>query len=118
MSLTIDSTARQRSIRLPNDIEKANGHSHHDHLHPPEPESGVSQSLRSPGTESQRRRRDMLAETLHIEEGKEELIRFWDQFMRKDKKKIGVVESLRAFLFSSCEFTVALYAPTSLSGYQ
>ncbi len=49
----------------------------------------------------------MIAETLHIEEGKEELIRFWDQFMRKDKKKIGVVESLRAFFFSSCEFTVA-----------
>lgn len=105
MSLPIDNTSRQRSIRLADDIEKANGHSH-DHLQLPEQVSGISQSIRSPGTESQRRRRDILAETLRIEEGKEEFIRFWDQFMRKGKKKIGVVESLCAFFFSSCKLTV------------
>lgn len=61
----------------------------------------------SPGTESQRRRRfhelgHELGETLRLQENKEELVKFWDQFTRKGKKKIGVVESLKAILWSSC----------------
>ncbi|KAF9482020.1 hypothetical protein BDN70DRAFT_802382 [Pholiota conissans] len=36
-----------------------------------------------------------------LEEGKEELIKFWDQFMRKGKPKVGVAQSLRAFALSS-----------------
>jgi hypothetical protein len=55
----------------------------------------------SPGTESSRRRR-LHELTLHFEENKEELIKFWDQFTRKGKKKIGVAESFRALFFSSC----------------
>lgn len=56
----------------------------------------------SPGTESSRRRRlHELTQHLRFEENKEELIKFWDQFTRKGKKKVGVVESLRALFFSS-----------------
>ncbi|KAF8204855.1 hypothetical protein BJ912DRAFT_1073151 [Pholiota molesta] len=85
-----NTTARQRTVRLPDDIEKVSSH------------GGVHElpmSMKSPGTESQKRRRDMIVEQL--EEGREELIRFWDQFMRKGKPKVGVVASLHAFFFSS-----------------
>lgn len=94
MSSTDDNTtARHRTVRLPDDIEKVHSHGglHIDEL---------PISMKSPGTESQKRRRDMIVEQL--EEGREELIRFWDQFMRKGKPKVGVVASLRAFFFSSC----------------
>jgi Ca2+:H+ antiporter len=62
----------------------------------------------SPGTESSRRRRlqDSLTQHLRFEENKEELIKFWDQFTRKGKKKVGVVESFRALLFSSCRLSL------------
>jgi len=57
----------------------------------------------SPGTESARRRRlHDLSQQFRLEENKEELIKFWDQFTRKGKKKIGVIESLRVLLLSSC----------------
>ena len=58
----------------------------------------------SPETEASRLRNlpHELTQLLHLEENKEELIRFRDQFMRKGKKKVGVVESLRALFFSSC----------------
>jgi len=59
----------------------------------------------SPGAESSRRRR-LHELTLHFEENKEELVKFWDQFTRKGKKKIGVVESFRALLFSSCRLSL------------
>ncbi|KAF8974689.1 hypothetical protein BDZ97DRAFT_1911848 [Flammula alnicola] len=96
MSTSTDNTnTRQRVVRLvDNDIEKGNGKLESTEI-------AVTPPVKSPGTESQRRRRDIIAEALYIDEGKEELIKFWDQFMRKGKRKIGVVESLRAFLFSS-----------------
>lgn len=62
-----------------------------------------SPKVLSPGTESSRRRRlQDLTQHLRYEESKEELIKFWDQFTRKGKKQIGVAESIRALLFSSC----------------
>lgn len=59
----------------------------------------------SPGTESQRRRRlRQIGQRISIqaEENKEELVRYWDRFTRKGKNKIGVMDSLRALLLSSC----------------
>lgn len=96
MTLPIDANTRQRNVRLASDIEKGNGG---DSSH----ENQQALNMQSPGTESQKRKRDRLADHLRIEEGKVELIRFWDQFMRKGKKKIGVAESFRAFFFSSCK---------------
>ena len=61
----------------------------------------------SPGTESSRRRSfHELTQRLHFEENKEELIKFRDQFTRKGKKKVGVIESLRALFFSSCTLSL------------
>jgi Ca2+:H+ antiporter len=34
----------------------------------------------------------------------EGMYRFWHRFTRKGKKNIGVMQSLRAFIFSSCMF--------------
>jgi Ca2+:H+ antiporter len=100
MSIPAESTApttRQRNpgIRL-QDEEQGIGHD------TPAPK------VLSPGTESARRRRlHDLTQHLHLEENKEELIKFWDQFTRKGKRKIGVIESLRVLLFSSCKFFFA-----------
>ncbi|PPR03874.1 hypothetical protein CVT26_000872 [Gymnopilus dilepis] len=60
----------------------------------------------SPGAESQTRRRfreisQELSQSLKIQENKQELLKFWDQWTRKGKRKIGVVESLKAIVFSS-----------------
>jgi len=89
---TTSPTTRKRNLEivLP-DEEQALGH------------DAPAPQVLSPGTESSRRRSlHELTQRLHFEENKEELIKFWDQFTRKGKKKVGVVESLRAFLFSSC----------------
>ena len=89
-------SSRRRSLheltqRLLPDEEQALGHD------TPAPK------VLSPGTESSRRRSfHELTQRLHFEENKEELIKFRDQFTRKGKKKVGVIESLRALFFSSC----------------
>jgi len=88
-------TARQRNVRIL-DEEKAEGH-YQDH--------NITDEARSPGTESQKRRRlHEVAHALRFEENAEELQRFWDQFTRKGKRQIGVKESLRALLYSSCAY--------------
>ena len=89
---TTSPTTRNRNLRivLP-DEEQALGH------------DAPSPRVLSPGTQSSRRRSlHELTQLLHLEENKEELIKFRDQFMRKGKKTVGVVESLRAVFFSSC----------------
>lgn len=61
----------------------------------------------SPGTESQRGRRlRRIGQRISIqaEENKEELVRYWDRFTRKGKNKIGVMDSLRTLVLSSCAF--------------
>jgi len=85
-------TSRKRTPGIVlQDEEKALGH------------DAPAPKVLSPGTESSRRRRlHGLTQSLHLEENKEELIKFWDQFTRKGKKKVGVVESLRVLFFSSC----------------
>lgn len=91
--------ARQRNVRVI-DEEKAMGHDG----------EGSHTQVRSPGTESQKRRRlHDLAEHLHFEENAEELQKFWDQFTRKGKRQIGVKESLHALVFSSCAFPLLSY---------
>ncbi|KAF8873867.1 hypothetical protein CPB84DRAFT_1690528 [Gymnopilus junonius] len=73
--------------------------------------------VNSPGAESQTRRRFReisleLSQSLKlqgnkedlvkkIQENKEDLVKFWDQFTRKGKKKISVMDSLKAIVFSS-----------------
>lgn len=90
---TTSPTTRNRNLRivLP-DEEQALGH------------DAPAPKVLSPRTEPSRRRslHDELTQLLHFEENKEEVIKFWDQFTRKGKKKVGVVESLRALFFSSC----------------
>jgi len=89
-------TTRKRNLGIElEDEEQALGH------------DAPAPKVLSPGTESSRRRRlHELTQRLHLEENKEELIKFWDQFTRKGKKKIGVVESFRALFFSSCMFSL------------
>ena len=41
-----------------------------------------------------------------IHEAERGPVGLWDQFLRKGKKKIGVRESLRAIVFSSCMLTI------------
>jgi hypothetical protein len=62
----------------------------------------LSANPKSAGMESARRARDAITEQL--EDGAEEIRKFWGVFMRKDKPKIGVVQSLRAFFFSTCTY--------------
>jgi Ca2+:H+ antiporter len=59
----------------------------------------LSANPKSAGMESARRARDAITEQL--EDGAEEIRKFWGVFMRKDKPKIGVVQSLRSFFFST-----------------
>ena len=94
MSTPAESTApttRQRNlgIRL-QDEEKAIGH------------DAPAPKVLSPATDSTRRHR--LSQHLRLEGNKEELIKFWDRFTRKGRKKIGVIESIRVLFFSSCMF--------------
>jgi hypothetical protein len=87
---TTTPTTRKRNLGIGlQDEEQAIGH------------DAPAPKVLSPGTESSRRRR-LQELTLQFEENKEELIKFWDQFTRKGKKKVDVVESLRALFFSSC----------------
>jgi Ca2+:H+ antiporter len=74
----------------------------------------------SPGAESQTRRRfqeisSEISQTLKLQENKEGLVKFWDQFTRKGKRKIGVMESLRAIVYSSCTSFVfhAFFIPSN-----
>ncbi|KDR83456.1 hypothetical protein GALMADRAFT_235613 [Galerina marginata CBS 339.88] len=71
-----------------------------------EPKPTLHTPAVSPGPESSTRRRfqefsEEISQTLKLQENKEELVRFWDQFTRKGKRKIGVMESLKAILYSS-----------------
>ena len=90
-------SSRRRSLhkltqRLLPDEEQALGH------------DAPAPKVLSPRTEPSRRRslHDELTQLLDFEEKKEVVIKFWDQFTRKGKKKVGVVESLRTLFFSSC----------------
>lgn len=100
-------------------------HQRNHNLRLPDEELGIDEPKRSPsplpkvispGAESQTRRRfreisQELSQSLKIQENRQELVKFWDQFTRKGKRKIGVVESLRAIILSSCELMfLGLYA--------
>ena len=57
----------------------------------------------SPGTASAKRGRvQEISQHLNLHENKEELVRYWDRFIRKGKKKVGVIASLRTLALSSC----------------
>jgi hypothetical protein len=57
----------------------------------------------SPGTASEKRGRlQGISQHLNLQENKEELVRYWDRFIRKGKKKVGVIASLRTLALSSC----------------
>ncbi|KAF9057456.1 hypothetical protein BJ165DRAFT_1334306 [Panaeolus papilionaceus] len=55
----------------------------------------------------------MISQTLRYQENKEELIRIWDRFTRKGKRKIGLRESVRALVFSSWLNIFMVFIPLS-----
>jgi len=74
-------------------------------------EERLSPMPRSAGVESSQSRRIRLKEgiqelTFSLDQGfqdnKEDFVKFWDQFTRKGKSKVGVLQSLNALLWSSC----------------
>lgn len=89
------SRQRNNNLRLP-DEEEGNI------------EPKFSPNLMSAGAESRQSRQSRhsrlqeLGETFRFQENKEELVKFWDQFTRKGKRRIGIVESLQAIIWSSC----------------
>ncbi|KAJ3505926.1 hypothetical protein NLJ89_g7158 [Agrocybe chaxingu] len=91
----------------PDDAGNGTSNTRHRHVRVLDEEKAVENSgdgppIQSPGTESQRRRRlHEISHHLHLQEGQEGLVKFWDQFTRKGKRKIGFMESLHAIVFSS-----------------
>ncbi|KAH9482948.1 Vacuolar calcium ion transporter [Psilocybe cubensis] len=88
----------------------------HTHLRIQDLEEGSIEPKHSPGNllsagaESRRSRLSSsrlqelgqeLGEAFKFQENKEELVKFWDQFTRKGKRNIGVLESLNAIFWSS-----------------
>ncbi|KAF9534980.1 hypothetical protein CPB83DRAFT_755170 [Crepidotus variabilis] len=67
-------------------------HDHHEHL---------GTQVTSPGVRSHASRRSGISEFLHLDDNKDALLGFWDNFNRKGKRKIGVLESLKAIALSS-----------------
>ncbi|PPR02488.1 hypothetical protein CVT24_002037 [Panaeolus cyanescens] len=55
----------------------------------------------------------MISQTLHLQENKEELIKIWDRFTRKGKRKIGIKESLVALAYSSWLNVFMIFIPLS-----
>lgn len=82
-------STRQRTVIVrPRDEEEAIQISNGQHLH--------QVNVKSP-TKSEKSHI-----SVHIPD-KKELVHLWDRFTRKGKKKIGVVQSLRAIFYSSCK---------------
>jgi Ca2+:H+ antiporter len=95
-----ESAARQRvaTRRTLSDEEAAiQNHDHHDHL--------------SPVVEKPHHHHHQLH--LSVPEAElEGFYRFWRRFTRHGKKKVGVVQSLRAFLFFSCIYSFCFLSDT------
>lgn len=100
------SRQRNHNLRLPDEEEGSI-------------EPKLSPNLFSAGTESRQSRLSRhsrlqeLGETFKFQENKEELVKFWDQFTRKGKRNIGVLESLKAIFLSSCTIFLIAYSPLS-----
>ncbi|PPQ92382.1 hypothetical protein CVT25_008732 [Psilocybe cyanescens] len=100
------SRQRNNNLRLP-DEEEGNI------------EPKFSPNLMSAGAESRQSRQSRhsrlqeLGETFRFQENKEELVKFWDQFTRKGKRRIGIVESLQAIIWSSWLNIFLLFIPVA-----
>jgi len=80
-------STRQRTVIVrPRDEEEAIQSSNGQHLHPV--------NMKSPAKSENSHM------SMHLPD-KKELVHLWDRFTRKGKRKIGVVESVRAIFFSS-----------------